>query len=423
MMKKQWLPLVWLLLVTVLLGVFSACGEEKTPEAPETPGKNGLVLAENGETAFTVVRSENAGADVIAILKTLRSTLQTVTGADFSVQDDWMEGRPENVENDAYEILLGPTNRKESTLAKEAMGDATYQIRVIGKKLVILAVSDYFIGEAVNTVLAWPTEHPDWFSGQTVTIPEDFVCSCKAPIDDQLSTLISTGTKFHVELEDKFVAAKDGDYKSAQGAASDGEFAYFMLRESADGYAIVVKYNLETGKYAGRSSPVYVLHANDMTYCPDTNLLYLVHGSNEGKIVTTMDADTLKVVEQTVNLPVGAGAMTCSWETGRFACSQGGKSFNILDQDLNLIKSVSKSYTSGYTAQGMGSDEVYCYFPMSGSEDNILMVYSWNGQYITDVHLPITYESETMFWVNGKYYVSFNKGGARLYELHFVVDE
>ena len=62
--------------------------------------------------------------------------------------------------------------------------------------------------------------------------------------------------------------------------------------------------------------------------------------------------------------------------------------------------------------------------PKGDNKDNILVVYDWSGNYVTTVHLDTDRESESMFVVNGEYYVSFYFGdGARLYRLKFYVEE
>jgi hypothetical protein len=69
----------------------------------------------------------------------------------------------------------------------------------------------------------------------------------------------------------------------------------------------------------------------------------------------------------------------------------------------------------------MGSDEDFIYFPMSGSKDNVLVVYDWNGNYVTTVTVPMSHESESMFWVNGKYYIAYNTNGEAVYETDFEI--
>jgi len=54
----------------------------------------------------------------------------------------------------------------------------------------------------------------------------------------------------------------------------------------------------------------------------------------------------------------------------------------ITDSDFKVLKAYHRSDKTGYTAQGMGSDDDFIYFPMSGHKDNILVVYDWNGNYV-----------------------------------------
>lgn len=245
----------------------------------------------------------------------------------------------------------------------------------------------------------------------------------KRPV--QLSDMIASGKKYSLRLTEVIHALPMDEYCCGQGAASDGTYAYFVLRTRQDGYARIAKYVLATGEFVAASEPVYVLHGNDMTYCRSKNVLYLIHGSKEGKIVTTMNPETLTVIEQTVNLPAGAGAMSYSWEKDKFVFSQGGKSFYVADTDFNLEVSAARTPTPGYTAQGVGSDDTFVYFPMSGPEDNIFMTYDWQGNYVTDVHIPSPVESESMYWINDTYYINFNNHstGAYLCRLDVIPEE
>ena len=219
--------------------------------------------------------------------------------------------------------------------------------------------------------------------------------------------------------------AYQGNYVG-QGACSDGTYAYFILKPSADGEAIIAKHELSTGRLVKRSDPIYVFHGNDMTYDSARNLLYVAHGSSEGTILTTVDPETLEVVTQSVKISKGAGAITYSPERDAFAISQGGKNLRFLDNTLKVTKSINREELE-YTAQGMGSDEDFIYFPMSpkgSGKDNILVVYDWEGSYVTTVHLDTDRESESMFMVNGDYYVNFYFGdGARLYRLIFYPED
>ena len=75
----------------------------------------------------------------------------------------------------------------------------------------------------------------------------------------------------------------------------------------------------------------------------------------------------------------------------------------------------------------MGSDDYYVYFPMSpnsGSSNrsvNILVAYDWNGKYKGTIDVPLSLESESMFYAAGEYYVNFYSSGAQLYKISPVI--
>ena len=78
---------------------------------------------------------------------------------------------------------------------------------------------------------------------------------------------------------------------------------------------------------------------------------------------------------------------------------------------------------STYTAQGMGSNDSYVYFPMSPNSNspekvNLLVVYDWDGRYVGNLKIPLTIESESMFYAAGEYYVVFYDKAAALYRVY-----
>ena len=273
-----------------------------------------------------------------------------------------------------------------------------------------------------NTPTSKPTATP---TPKPTATPTAAPTATPAP-EYKLNELIKSGKEFTIGFRQVVFSPTYKEYYVGQGACSDDTYAYFILKGSADGEAVITKHDLKRGYVVKRSEPIYVFHGNDMTYDSARNLLYIVHGSSEGKILTTVDPETLEVVSQSVSIKKGAGAITYSPERDMFAISQGGKTLHFLDSELKVTKSLTREVLD-YTAQGMGSDEDFIYFPMSpkgDNKDNILVVYDWSGNYVTTIHLDTDRESESMFVVDGEYYVSFYFGdGARLFKLIFYVNE
>ena len=150
-----------------------------------------------------------------------------------------------------------------------------------------------------------------------------------------------------------------------------------------------------------------------MTLNTRTSKLYVAHGSAAPKKLTPVAAKDLAVGTVT-DISVGTGAITYNAPRNCYAISQGGNNLVLCDAGFNKVQSYSRTDDADYTAQGMGSDDHYIYFPMSGSKDNALVTYDWNGRYITTLKINLSIESESMFYAAGNYYVNFHSGGANL---------
>ena len=196
------------------------------------------------------------------------------------------------------------------------------------------------------------------------------------------------------------------DIRVSQGAASDGTYAYFVVRHVDDKGAVVYKHHLDTGELVAHSEVLQLGHGNDATFDTKNNRLVVAHALSQDKILTLLDPDTLSVIED-INIPVGSDSITYSEKKDRYAIGQGGSGIHLLDANFKRIISFSRQQPSSYIVQGMGSDEDYLYFPMSGNKDNILDVYNWNGNYVSTIHVRSNYESESMFWVNDTHYISY----------------
>lgn len=229
--------------------------------------------------------------------------------------------------------------------------------------------------------------------------------------------------KFYTaESKKLFTISKYENLVHSQGACSDGTYVYGIAKNAEDTEAVISKYLLADGSFVARSEVMKLGHGNDMTFDSKNNRLVVAHGQTEGKILTLVDADTLAFIED-INIEAGAGAISYNAQRDCYVISQGGKTLHFLNSNFELINSLTRSDSFGYTAQGMGSDNKYIYFPMSGYNDNILVVYDWEGNYVTKVVIPVKMESESMFWVNGKYYIAYNSNGMPICENDFIIGD
>ena len=146
-------------------------------------------------------------------------------------------------------------------------------------------------------------------------------------------------------------------YKVMQGGGRDDNFAYYaMLGENMK--SRILKYDLRTWKCMGISEPLFLGHANDISYDVNRHLLGIA-GTYDRKIIYVDQDDlqeagsemTLASLSRLAYLPDGSGMI-------------GGAAYQyILFYDDDFMKAVNTFECQGsrYTTQGMTTDGKYIY--------------------------------------------------------------
>ncbi|MBQ4112279.1 MAG: hypothetical protein IJD38_05740 [Clostridia bacterium] len=324
----------------------------------------------------------------------------------------------ETSDSNAVSFLIGETPYEETAAVKASLPANSYAVQVVGRKIVIIGSDDVLTVKALKDFCDRVLDNPErTMAGKLIILPEDsFTVTLDKPYT--VGDMVADGLTPTADYTEILHTPKQGQYSISQGAASDGTFVYIALRNSDDSGAVIAKHRLDDGSFVAVSEPMNLGHANDMTFNTEKNLLVVAHGQKQGKIITLVNPDTLEFIED-VNIEKGAGAISYNPATNAYAISQGGKSLHMLDKDLGYVTSHERTKLEGYTAQGMGSDENYIYFPMSGAGQNILDTFDWEGNRVCQVILPTPHESESLFYVNGRHFVSFNYDGGTVYEIFF----
>ena len=415
-MKHHILPCV-LVLAAVLSGAVS-CKEDKQPSS----GGDGqhLVITSGGKSSFKV---QYPSAFSVHATNFLRD-IQKATGAQLT-----KETIKKDNETDC-EIIIGQSAlRKESAdiLAGISHG---FVIKVIGKKVVIAGTDN-----------AWTTLAMEHFSGKLLTDPS--CCSdgtfqlsktfsyVENDDDPQLiARLLSEGRTFDLAAVEVGTCPREGSLTVAQGAASDGEYVYFTMKgneksDTHDSEVVVYQYTLSPFQRVGVSATFNGHHANDMTYDTRNKRALVIHGSGGAKLITAIPTAGGLGEPQLIQTSLGIGGITYNPKRNIYGITQGGSKFQTADADFKLIKDYGRSdgMKATYTAQGMGSDDTYVYFPMSPNSSspekvNILVTYDWDGHYIGNLRIPLSIESESMFYAAGDYYVNFYNSAAVLYRVY-----
>lgn len=418
-----------LLLCALLL--LSACAADANPSdttadttAAETvPVPAEFAIIENGQSAFTIVRSDRANDAIVKSATTLYKKLAKATGVSLALGTDfWREGASTVLDPDAPEILVGETNRPETEAVLAALPAHSYTVTQKNNKLVIVGADDDLTALALIEFESRILKNADLCGDGRLVLREGdaFTVTREGPLTMKEKI---TGKYDLLCLSEKILdSERVGDCYVAQGACSDGTYAYFVLRNADDTGAVINKHRLEDGERVAVSEVMKLGHGNDMTY--DTKRGHLVVCTDDNTIAT-VDPDTLTIIERRSIAKMTSG-MTYSEKRDWYAVSKGGKSLDFFDGEWKFQTGIARSDNTGYVVQGMGSDEDYIYFIMSGqngNKDNRLVVYTWAGGYVDTLEVPVQHEGESMFWVNGKYYIAYHRAGLgpTLYETHFAV--
>lgn len=172
-MKKYLPKLFCILLVLVLaLAVFSACksevgqgeGTEGTQEIPKIP----YDLSE-----YKIIRAEFAAKEVVSAAVYLKGAIGELCQTDaLGIGDDWVKGGIlTEKETSAKEILVGNTNRPESSAALEGVDPTSFVVTVIGNKIVINSERSTMVMTAVEYFLE---HYASAGENGTLMLPESF---------------------------------------------------------------------------------------------------------------------------------------------------------------------------------------------------------------------------------------------------------
>ena len=392
---KSILPAASRVLVAGIFAValFASCSKE------DKVAKN-ITITEGGQSTWTIAYDKlegNASEFIKAFAKYTGCNLETA-------------------EQNTNEILVGNTSRPETKAALSGIKNG-FKITFQGDKLVIAGTDETWTAVALYQFERAILKSSKYVSNGSLKLPEDYTLSESYDDPQTIARLLNYGYTFTLNAEKVMSCAGEGDVKIAQGAASDGTYVYFVLRNSGDSQARVFKYDM-TGKQIAKSAVFDGGHCNDMTLNTRTGTLYVAHGSKAPKKLTPVTSKDLSIgMDKTIS--VGTGAISYNAARNCYAISQGGDDLILCDAGFKKIQSYKRTDATGYTAQGMGCDDHYVYFPMSGTSDNVLVTYDWNGRYVTILKVNVALESESMFYAAGNYYVNFHKSnnGAQLYKV------
>lgn len=399
---------------------------EETDKTVEPSVKN-LKIFDAEEVYYILCREDDASAAMKKSFATLGKRFSSYFDKEVKVDTDFTPGWQE-IDNSRAEILVGNTNRSATQEFMARLPENSYGYTVTDDKIVILGKNDTLTAFAVNLFdsdillpLARKTDTLEIEVGTEKIV--EYTGDTTTP-----AGLLKTGLPVIATLRDKVMIGRNGDFKVAQGASSDGKYWYSALKTSSSGVEtdVIVKIDMATGERVAISEELPLDHCNDMCYNPVKNLLLVPN--MVGKRLTLIAPETLEIKDSFLaeNLPGTPYATSYNKKLNCYVILAGGK-VNFVDCDEFTVIRSFPMISMNYTGQGVDSDDDFVYIPMSkkadaGTNDNVIVVYRIDdGEVVAQIHISDPIEIETMINIDGVYYANFNSSGSTIYRVEFAV--
>ncbi|MBE5786878.1 MAG: hypothetical protein E7324_04975 [Clostridiales bacterium] len=220
----------------------------------------------------------------------------------------------------------------------------------------------------------------------------------------------------------------DEDFWILQGGCVSGDYGWFATigAKNSSFYqwteCYIRKYDIRTMEEIARSEKLLLGHANDITYRPDTNELYVLHVYQMK--VTVLDADTLAVKGEK-RMQYEAHSLSYVPSSQRFVATITTSLMNCYDKDFEKTVDYAFGPANTLVSQGIYADEKYVYHvlysPKSNTiePDNIIHVMDYEGNLITKIPIGLKgMEPENISLVDDTFYIAFNvsREAAQLYK-------
>lgn len=189
------LSLILLLLMLAALITLTSCDNGTTPpdettaedvsSDTEAAKSEEFVIARDGAAVATIVRASTASTVQTEAAVSIRRGIEDVCGILPDIKEVFLMSG-ESIDPEAYEILIGETNREESSAVAELANFSEFSITIVGRKLVVAAADDSGYTAAATWLCNRLYNYVDRESG-TMILPADFAESGRGSV--MLSTL------------------------------------------------------------------------------------------------------------------------------------------------------------------------------------------------------------------------------------------
>lgn len=292
--------------------VSGPAGESSTPDGtpfPTEPDEPAEPIADvsiitDGKSDYKLIRGELAAEYEKTATTDLLSFLSTTCGVTLSVSDDWINEALGYKESEC-EILIGKTNRAESTAVYDKLRADDYAVTVVNKKIVIAAHTEEKMAEAV----AYFTEKVQAGEGSATLLAAD--CKYETGTYD-ISAITVNGTplsKYKIVYKTGTVAEMK---TAAEQLASSLKDTYsYVLGISTDAAAETDYEIVIGGTNRGSSAEAAnAINSFDYSITVEGNRIFIIPGANQ-----TMPEKAVNVFMEELGALVDNGKIDLTAET------------------------------------------------------------------------------------------------------------
>ena len=203
----------------LLAGVLISC--DKGTKINEDGSIN---VVRNGKTGYSIVYNKETSKSVC---DNLALAFNGLTGSSPSViTDESKSGK--------FELLVGNTGRAETAASLSKVGDNGYAIEVNGSKIVVVGSNVVWTSLALKVFEKRILRNPLFCKDGKLTIPGDYSYIQSYDDPQLISRLLDEGLEFTLNPTLVLNCPGDDDVVVAQGAASYGNYFYFLNRSRED---------------------------------------------------------------------------------------------------------------------------------------------------------------------------------------------
>ena len=239
-----------LLLLAMAFSIFAGCGSQTT-EPDTSEAKDSETETENTQPVYEtknitkedlegyrIIRSDYllSNSEIIVKGVALTKAINSALGTNIAMKTDWKDKKDEDTSAN-LEILIGETNRPESTEAAEKLQEGQFFIGIIGNKYVIQGIDTYgalaAIDFVLNDLLKYDTATSSSPAVDSIAFPVSYIGTYEVPLD--LYIITKMFADFPENEVARLVASFQGIWNRPENIEVNHSYLYIM-NDSQDSF-------------------------------------------------------------------------------------------------------------------------------------------------------------------------------------------